>query len=127
MSNWALGSKPHDDGKRDVMIYFQSDDATGRLNGWMRFKGKTYIVEGVWAAAGSVPGRNHSILMATANDQQAAPVFLAMAGTIDDGPGAPAQIELNLIRASSVDDLQYGWNGVLLPMKASETGLDKQK
>ena len=124
MSNWALGSKKHAGGERDVTIYFDSNDPTGHLTGWLRFMGKTYIAEGTWAAAGSVPGRAHSILALIANDQQAAPVYLAMAGTIDDGKGQPAQIELNIIRTSSIDDKQSGWGGILLPIRPSETGID---
>jgi hypothetical protein len=38
-------------------------------------------------------------------------------GRNDGGPGdAPQRIDLNLIRASTADDEQYGWSGKLLPI-----------
>ncbi|MCR2832893.1 hypothetical protein [Parerythrobacter lacustris] len=116
MSNWVLGSEEHSDGTRDVTIDFQNNDAIGQISGTMIFEGTTYYVNGNWAAAGSIAGRNHSAFALWASDQQAATVYLAVAGTMD-GPGsAPDDIDLNLIRVSTGDDEQYGWSGRLYPM-----------
>ncbi len=116
MSNWVLGSEEHSDGTRDVTIDFQNNDAIGQVSGTMTVMGTTYYVNGNWAASGSIPGRNHSAFALWASDQQAATVYLAVAGTMD-GPGyAPEDIDLNLIRVSTGDDEQYGWSGRLYPM-----------
>lgn len=116
MSHWKMGSEPHTDGSRDVTIDFTNNDSIGKVGGTMTFKGTTYYVDGNWAAEGSIPGRNHSAFALWATDQQAATVYLAVAGTMD-GPGsAPIDIHMNLIRASTGDDQQYGWSGKLTPM-----------
>lgn len=116
MSNWNLGSEPHPDGSRDVVIAFQNDDSNGQMSGTLVFKGDTYYVNGNWAASGSVPGRNFSAFALWGSNQQGATVYIAAAGTMA-GPGpSPKSIDLNLIRASTGDDEQYGWDGLLLPM-----------
>lgn len=116
MSNWNMGSKAHPDGSRDVIINFQNDDANGQMSGTLQFQGDTYYVNGNWAASGSVPGRNYSAFALWGTDQQGATQYVAAAGTMA-GPGtAPQSIDLNLIRASTGDDEQYGWDGELLPL-----------
>lgn len=116
MSNWNLGSEAHSDGSRDVVIAFQNDDSNGQMSGTLVFKGDTYYVNGNWAASGSVPGRNFSAFALWGSNQQGATVYIAAAGTMV-GPGpSPQSIDLNLIRASTGDDEQYGWDGLLLPI-----------
>lgn len=116
MSHWVLGSKPDAQGVRALTIDFQNDDSIGKMTGTLVFQGVTYYVEGNWAASGSIPGRNHSAFALWGSDQQAATVYVAVAGTMD-GPGAaPDDIDLNLIRVSTGDDEQYGWSGRILPM-----------
>lgn len=116
MSNWNLGSKPYPDGSRDVVIAFQNNDANGQMSGTLQFKGDTYHVNGNWAASGSVPGRNYSAFALWGSNQQGATVYVAAAGTMVGPGGSPQEIVLNLIRASTADDEQYGWDGLLLPM-----------
>lgn len=116
MSNWNLGSEQHPDGSRDVIIDFQNDDSNGQMSGTLQFQGDTYHVNGNWAASGSVPGRNYSAFALWGSDQQGATQYVAAAGTMA-GPGdSPQSIDLNLIRASTGDDEQYGWDGELLPI-----------
>ena len=116
MSNWTMGSKPHQDGSRDVAIAFANNDANGAMSGTLTFEGDTYYINGNWAASGSVPGRNYSAFALWGSDQQGATQYVAAAGTMD-GPGSyPASIQLNLVRTSTGNDQQYGWDGVLLPM-----------
>ncbi len=124
MPSWVMGSEKRSDGTRDVVIQFSHDDATGNLAGWIRCMGKTFIVSGSWVAAFSVPGRNHSIMALMGSDQQAAPVFIAITGSID-GPGsAPTGIDMNMIHASCHDDHQRGWGGRLKPFPKSELPAD---
>ena len=116
MSNWNLGSEEHDDGSRDVVIHFTNDDSTGTMSGQIEFLGTTYHINGHWSASGSLPGRNYSAFALWGSNQEQATVYVAAAGTMV-GPGpSPESIELNLIRTSSADDEQYGWDGVLLPL-----------
>ena len=116
MSNWNLGSEPHPDGSRDVVVNFQNDDSIGKMTGTLHFKGDAYSVNGNWAASGSLPGRNFSAFALWGSNGQDATVYVAAAGTMT-GPGtAPQRIDLNLIRASTTDDEQYGWDGKLLPI-----------
>ena len=115
MSNWNMGSAPHHDGSRDVVIAFVNDDSNGSMSGTLTFMGRTFYISGNWAAAGSIPGRNFSAFALWGTDQQAATEYVAAAGTMA-GPGtAPKSIQLNLIRASAGDDQQYGWSNKLLP------------
>ncbi|MCA1748856.1 MAG: hypothetical protein LC634_04775 [Sphingomonadales bacterium] len=116
MSHWVLGSEEYPDGTRDVTIDFTNNDANGEMSGTLVFKGHTFYISGNWAASGSIPGRNHSAFALWGSDQQAATVYVAVAGTMD-GPGsAPEDIVMNLIRVSTGDDEQYGWSGVLKPI-----------
>jgi hypothetical protein len=116
MSTWNLGSEQHPDGSRDVVINFQNDDANGQMSGTLQFEGGSYAVNGNWAASGSVPGRNFSAFALWGSNNQGATVYIAAAGTMT-GPGtAPQRIDLNLIRSSTADDEQYGWDGKLLPI-----------
>jgi hypothetical protein len=116
MSNWNMGSEQHPDGSRDVVIAFVNDDANGQVGGTLTFQGRTFYVNGNWAASGSIPGRNYSAFALWGTDQQAATEYVAATGTVN-GPGpAPVRIDLNLIRVSTGDDSQYGWDGTLLPL-----------
>jgi len=115
MSTWNLGSEPNQQGVRDVVIAFQNNDANGAVAGTLQFEGATYSVNGNWAAAGSIPGRNFSAFTLWGTDNQAATKYIAAAGTLDGGAN-PTSIQMNLIRASTGNDLQYGWSGVLTPM-----------
>jgi hypothetical protein len=116
MSNWNMGSKPHPDGSRDVAIAFSNDDSTGAMSGSVQFEGGTFQIAGNWAASRSVPGRNYSAFALWGSNQQGATQYIAATGTMV-GPGtSPQMIQLNLIRVSTADDLQYGWDGKLLPM-----------
>jgi hypothetical protein len=116
MSNWNMGSKPHGDGSRDVVIAFQNDDSNGAMSGTVQFEGGTFRISGNWAASGSVPGRNYSAFALWGSNQQGATQYIAATGTMV-GPGpSPQAVQLNLIRVSTADDLQYGWDGKLLPM-----------
>lgn len=97
MSTWNLGSEQNPDGSRDVTIAFSNDDSNGQMSG-------------------TLPGRNYSAFALWGSNQQGATVYVAAAGTMV-GPGtAPQSIDLNLIRASTIDDEQYGWDGKLLPI-----------
>lgn len=116
MSIWNLGSEVNSDGSRDVVIAFANNDANGQMSGTLQFKGDTYQINGNWAASGSVPGRNYSAFALWGSNQQGATQYVAATGTMQ-GPGsAPKRIDLNLIRVSTADDQQYGWDGKLLPM-----------
>lgn len=116
MSNWIMGSAPDSNGDREVTINFSNDDSIGKMTGSLVFKGINYAINGNWAAAGSILGRNHSAFALWGSDQQSATMYVAVAGTMD-GPGnAPVDIDMNLIRVSTGDDEQYGWSGRLLPM-----------
>jgi hypothetical protein len=116
MSTWNMGSAPDSHGARDVVIAFQNNDAIGAVTGTLQFEGASYTVNGNWAAAGSVPGRNFSAFTLWGTDNQGATKYIAAAGTIA-GPGAtPTSIQMNLLRASTGNDQQYGWSGVLKPM-----------
>jgi hypothetical protein len=116
MSNWNMGSEVHSDGSRDVVISFQNDDSNGQMSGTLVFQGDTYYINGNWAASGSVPGRNFSAFALWGTDQQGATQYVAVAGTMVGPGGAPQSIDLNLIRASTGNDQQYGWDGLLLPI-----------
>ena len=72
MSNWNMGSAPHHDGSRDVVIAFVNDDSNGSMSGTLTFMGRTFYINGNWAAAGSIPGRNFSAFALRGTDQQAA-------------------------------------------------------
>lgn len=124
MSSWVMGSKKYDDGTREVTIQFEHDDTTGRLSGWVRCMGKYFIVEGSWVAAGSVPGRAHSVCALMGSDQQAAPVLIAMTGTIDGSGSYPSEIQMNMIHVSSRNDQQRPWSGVLRPFPLGELPAD---
>lgn len=115
MSSWVMGSGKHEDGSRDVTIQFEHNDVTGRLSGWIRCMGKTFIVEGSWVAAGSVPGRTHSVMALMGSDQRPAPVFIVITGALDGSGSAPTQIEMNMIHVSCHDDHQRAWGGLLKP------------
>lgn len=111
-----MGSAEHPNGSRDVVIAFANDDSNGHVTGTLTFMGRTFYVDGNWAAAGSIPGRNYSAFAVWGTDRQAATEYVAAAGTVT-GPGsAPQSIQLNLIRASTEDDQQYGWSNKLLPI-----------
>ena len=115
MSTWNMASKPHPNGTSDVVIHFQNDDANGQMSGTLEFQGDTYYINGNWAASGSVPGRNYSAFALWGTDQQGATQYVAAGGTMT-GPGTdPQSIDLNLIRVSTGNDQQYGWDGLLLP------------
>lgn len=117
MSNWEMGSKPYHDGSRDVIINFLNDDATGTVGGQLWFKGMLYTVHGSWAASGSVPGRNVSAFALWGSDSAGATDYVAATGTMD-GPGnLPTSIQLNLIRVETTNGQQYGWDGLLMPIK----------
>lgn len=116
MSNWNLGSEMHPNGTRDVEIAFVNDDSIGRVGGTLTFMGRRFSVNGNWAASGSVPGRNYSAFALWGTDGQGATEYVAATGTVQ-GPGpAPTRIDMNLIRVSTADDEQYGWDGKLLPI-----------
>ncbi len=116
MSNWEMGSKPYTDGTRDVLINFLTDDATGAIQGMLRFKGMVFAVHGSWAAAGSVPGRNVSAFALWGADTAAATDFVAATGTLQ-GPGSkPTSMAINLLRVESGNGQQYGWDGELKPV-----------
>jgi len=111
-----MGSAPHPDGSRDVVIVFQNDDSNGAMAGTLTFEGGTFGISGNWAASGSISGRNYSAFALYGSNGQAATQYIAATGTMA-GPGpSPQSIQLNLIRVSTGDDLQYGWDGKLLPM-----------
>lgn len=115
MSDWNMASVEQSNGSPVVVISFQNDDSNGQMSGTLQFEGDTYYVNGNWAASGSVPGRNYSAFALWGSNQQGATVYIAAAGTMI-GPGpSPESIDLNLIRASTGDDEQYGWDGKLLP------------
>ena len=116
MSNWNMGSEQHPDGSRDVVIAFVNNDANGQVGGTLTFMGRSFRVNGNWAASGSVPGRNHSALALWGTDGQGATEYVAVAGTMQRPGTAPRRIDMNLIRVSSGDGLQYGWDGNLLPV-----------
>ncbi|MDB5679024.1 hypothetical protein [Sphingomonas bacterium] len=116
MSTWNMGSEPHSDGSRDVIMAFQNNDANGQVAGTLTFKNTAYSVDGNWAAAGSVTGRNYSAFALWGSDNQGATQYVAATGTLDDSSGSLKAIQLNLIRVSTGDDRQFGWDGVLLPM-----------
>jgi hypothetical protein len=116
MSDWNLGSEQHPNGSRDVVIAFVNDDSTGHVGGTLTFMGRTFYVDGNWAASGSIPGRNYSAFSLWGSDEQAATEYVAAAGTMRGSGSAPDRIDLNLIRASSGDGQQYGWDGKLLPI-----------
>lgn len=82
----------------------------------MLFEGDTYAIAGNGAASGSVPGRNYSAFALWGRNQQGATVYIAAAGTMAGPGGSPQSIDLHLIRASTADDEQYGWDGKLLPI-----------
>ncbi len=116
MSNWNLGSPPHSDGSRDVVIAFVNNDAIGQVTGTLTFMGHAFAVNGNWAASGSVPGRNFSAFALWGSDNQGATQYVSACGTMVGPGGAPQSIQLNLIRVSTIDGEQYGWDGKLLPM-----------
>lgn len=116
MSNWNLGSAQHPDGSRDVVIAFVNNDAIGEVTGTLTFQGHTFYVNGNWAAAGSVPGRQYSAFALWGSDQQGATEYVSACGTMVGPGGAPQSIQLNLIRVSTGDGQQYGWDGKLLPL-----------
>ena len=116
MSNWNMGSELNSDGSRDVVIAFQNDDSNGQMAGTLQFQGDTYYINGNWAASGSIAGRNYSAFALWGSDQQSATQYVAAAGTMAGPGGSPQSIDLNLIRASTGDDEQYGWDGKLLPI-----------
>src|SRR5678816_4516041 len=109
MSNWNLGSAPHPDGSRDVAIAFVNNDAIGQVTGTLTFMGHAFSVNGNWAAAGSVPGRQFSAFALWGTDQQGATQYVAACGTLTGG-AQPDAIQLNLIRVSTIDGTQYGWD-----------------
>ena len=47
---------------------------------------------------------------------QGATQYVSACGTMVGPGGAPQSIQLNLIRVSTIDGEQYGWDGKLLPM-----------
>lgn len=116
MSTWIMASKLNHDGSRDVAIHFTNNDANGAMSGTLTFKDDNYAITGNWAASGSVPGRNYSAFALFGNDLQAATQYVAAAGTLEGSGQNPDSIQLNLIRASTGDDQQYGWDGKLLPV-----------
>lgn len=116
MSNWEMGSEPYHDGTRDVTINFVNNDATGAVGGQLWFKGMLFNVNGSWAAAGSVPGRNVSAFALWGADSAGATDYIAATGTMT-GPGStPVSIFINLIRVETSDGQQYGWDGELKPL-----------
>lgn len=116
VSNWNMASEQQSNGSPVVVISFQNDDSNGQMSGTLQFQGDTYYVNGNWAASGSVPGRNYSAFALWGSDQQGATQYIAAAGTMIGPGGSPESIDLNLIRASTGDDEQYGWDGKLLPI-----------
>ncbi|GAA4043234.1 hypothetical protein [Parerythrobacter jejuensis] len=116
MSHWVLGSEEHPDGTRDVTINFNNDDSNGQMQGVLTLEGKDYAINGSWAASGSLPGRNASAFGLWGSNQSDATVYISAVGTMQ-GPGrAPESVTINVNRASSADDLQFAWDGVLKPM-----------
>lgn len=116
MSHWVLGSEKHSDGTRDVMIDFSNDDSNGAMSGTLVLDGRTYYINGNWAASGSLPGRQYSAFALWGSDQQDATVYISAVGTMIGPGGAPESILINVNRASTGDDEQFAWDGELLPM-----------
>ncbi|MEO1044032.1 MAG: hypothetical protein AAFX04_01175 [Pseudomonadota bacterium] len=115
MGVWKLGSKPYDDGSRDVILAVNATGA-GPVTGTLTFKQVEYTANGDWAASGSVPGRNYSAFYVGGSDNQSAPEFIVAAGTMKGSGADPDSISINIVRTDSTDGLQYGWDGELLPM-----------
>ncbi len=89
----------------------------GPLKGTLTFKGVRYPVTGVWAASGSIPGRNASAfsLAGRTVGLPDVPSFIAASG-IMSGPGAhPTQIDLRVGVSSSSDGTLTHYSGVLFP------------
>ncbi|TRD11865.1 hypothetical protein FGU71_08365 [Erythrobacter insulae] len=100
------------DGSASINV---SANGNGQMAGTVVFQDVNYAVTGEWAAADSVPGRNYSAFFLGGSDDQTAPEFIAVGGTMK-GPGsAPVSISMNLIRTDSTDGLQYGWSGEMVP------------
>ena len=116
MPHWYLGSTPDDDGKRELIMDVNTNDAVGTLEGTLTFQDVEYSVTGHWAASGSSPGRNYSCLAMCGPSGATAPEMVSLCG-IMTGPGySPEYIEANLTRTDSTDGLQYGYGATLKPM-----------
>ena len=116
MSTWNMGSKPYTDGTRDLVINFTNDDSNGQMTGTLTFKKEVFTINGDWAAEGSVPGRNYSAFGLSGSDQSKPTVYVAAVGTMV-GPGvSPDSILINLVRSSTDNGQQYGWDGELTPL-----------
>lgn len=117
MSQWNMGATPDPEtGVREFEMRVTTDDSVGSMNGTAIFRGVTFHVAGELAASGSVPARAYSAFYLGGSDQQTAPKFVGMTGTMEGPGGSPQPIQLNLVQTDSEDGLQYGYNAKLTPL-----------
>lgn len=112
MTEWQYSSTPDDDGTVTLVVALTSDDSTGNWNGTAKFRGVPYAVEGQWAAAGSVPGRNDSVFWFGGANADAS-AFIAAAGDLLMSQ-TPNAMQIAVTTASAGDGRDYGYNGKLI-------------
>lgn len=113
MAEWKMGSKPYSDGARDLTLDFNADGVSGTINGTAVFKGASFTVAGVWAAAGSEPDRNYTVFAVSGATATSPSRTIAIAGTVVESVGAAQGMDVNLVTASSGDDTERSWGGPL--------------
>src|ERR1700736_3944342 len=87
----------------------------GAVAGTLNVGETTFPVSGIWAASGSIPGRNASAFSFSGAIGDTATTFVAAAG-IMTGPGpSPTQVAMRAFVSSSWDGTLTSYDLVLLP------------
>lgn len=80
MSKWQFKAVERWD---DITLDAVSNDDTGQMTGTIRIGAMQFDVTGVWAAAGSVPGRKNSAIALSGSCKDRITTFVTLNGTID--------------------------------------------
>ncbi|HCF24069.1 MULTISPECIES: hypothetical protein [unclassified Novosphingobium] len=113
MSEWKMASAPYSDGARDLTMDLNADGVSGTIAGSVVFKGTTFTVSGVWAAAGSEPDRDYTVIGLSGANASSPTRTIALVATVVMGGGSAQGMDVNLVTASSADDTERTWGGAV--------------
>jgi phosphatidylserine/phosphatidylglycerophosphate/cardiolipin synthase-like enzyme len=111
MAHWTMLSEDP-----PARLDVQAGDG-GAMSGTLTVGVTTFPVTGIWAASGSIKGRNASAFSFSGSSSDTATLFVAAAG-IMDGPGpSPVQVTIRAFVSSSRDGTMTSYDLVMLPQQ----------